>query len=210
MAFGDVPVINDYTQSDGALPASWTTDALSDGAAALRVVSNTVAAASGGGYSSARRNDVSYSGNKQAYITISTLPESPRYVSLGFVMNPGAGTADGYFVEYRVGTGLRLFRVDNSVAIALGATGSWTPSAGDKLGIRIDELSGVIEAWTNTGGTWTQQFTRSDSNYTGAMNPFVYLRGNNTRCDDFAAGSEAPATALVDMIDSGGVIAFAR
>lgn len=200
MAFGDVSVINDFMQADGALPSSWTTDALSDAAAALRVVSNTVAAASGGGYSSARRNDVTYSGDKQAYITINTLPESPRYASIGFVMNPGVGTADGYFVEYRVGTGLRLFRVDNSVATALGATGSWTPSTGDKLGIRIDETNGVIEAWTHTGGTWTQQFTRTDSTYSGAMYPFVYLRGSNTRCDDFAAGSE---TTTVEISPSG-------
>lgn len=209
VAFGDVSVIDTFTGADGALPASWTTDAVNDAANAPRIASNQIAGESGGNYSSARRNDVNYSGDKQAYITISALPEASRYVEIGFVYNPGA-SADAYSVEYRTGTGVRLARYDNTVETILGAAVAWSPSAGDKLGIRVDETNGVIEAWTYSGGSWSQLFTRSDSTYTGTGYPFVYIRGTDTRGDDFAAGSETVATALVDMIDSSGVIAFAR
>lgn len=209
MAFGDVSVIDTFTGSDGALPSSWTTDAVNDAANAPRIASNQIAGNSNGQYSSARRNDVSYSGDKQAYITLSALPEASRYVEIGFVYNPGA-SADGYSVEYRNGTGVRLARYDNTVETILGAAVSWSPSAGDKLGIRVDETNGVIEAWTHNGTSWSQAGTRSDSTYTGAAYGEIYIRGTSTRVDDFAAGSETVATALVDMIDSGGVIAFAR
>ncbi len=209
VAFGDVSVIDTFTGADGALPASWTTDAVNDAANAPRIASNQIAGESGGNYSSARRNDVSYSGDKQAYITISALPEASRYVEIGFVYNPGA-SADAYSVEYRTGTGVRLARYDNTVETILGAAVAWSPSAGDKLGIRVDETNGVIEAWTYSGGSWSQLFTRTDSTYTGTGYPFVYIRGTSTRGDDFAAGPETVATALVDMIDSSGVIAFAR
>lgn len=207
MAFGDVPVVETFTQADGALPAGWTTDAAFDGAAAPRVVSNQAACASGGGYSSAWRNVVSMLGNKQAYMTIPTLPESPRYAGLGFVYGPGSSSVDGYHVEYRVGRGIIVYRFDNTIFTQLGVDIAWTPSAGNKLGIRINEKAGIIEAWTHNGTSWSQAGTRSDSTYTGAAYPEFYIRGNNTRIDDFAAGSEVE---LVDMIDSGGVIAFAR
>jgi hypothetical protein len=208
MAFGSVPVVDTFTGADGALPAEWVTDAINDGASALRIVSNQVAAVSGGAYSSSRLMRRPYDGNKQALLYMATLPESPRYASIGWVYTPGA-SADGYIVEYRVGTGNRIFRVDNTVATALGATVAWSPATGDGIGIRVDEKNGVVEFWTYSvsSGLWTQQFTRSDGTYKGVAYPYVYLRGTNIRGDNFAAGSEEE---ISDMIDSGGVVAFAR
>jgi hypothetical protein len=201
VAFGDVSVLDDFNRADNAsLGSSWTTDAANDGASAPRVVSNTCAEIAASAYSSAYWNANSYTGNKQAYITISALPNPTRYAGVGFVYGPGAGTVDGYHVEYRDGSGITIYRIDNTVFTALGAVISWTPSAGDGLGIRIDETGGVIEAWTRSGSTWTQAGTRSDSTYTGAAFPEIYLRGTLTRVDDFAAGSEAGAPASIKQL----------
>jgi hypothetical protein len=207
MAFGDVPVLDAYGRADGGLGSAYTTDAAFDGAAAPRVVTNQAACASGGGYSSAYYNLMGFLGIKQAYMTIATLPESPRYAGIGFVYGPGSSAVDGYHVEYRVGTGIIIYRFDNTIFTQLGASIAWTPSAGNKLGIRINERAGIVEAWTHNGTSWSQAGTRSDSTYKGLAYAEFYIRGNNTRIDDFAAGSEPD---IVDMIDSGGVVAFAR
>jgi hypothetical protein len=207
VAFEDgTSLLANFNAADGALDSNWTTDALNDGAAAPRVASNQFAPASGGGYSSARWNAGTWDGYKKAYVTISALPESPRYMSLGFVQNPGASSV-GYIVEYRVGTGVRLMKVTNTGlnTTVLGSAVAWSPTAGDKLGIGINEPTGQIEAWVNSGGSWSLLFDEADAAYTGAMYPFIYPRGVDTRGDDFYVGSESAAPAPVNQLSLLGV-----
>jgi hypothetical protein len=188
-------IIDDFNRADSStLGSPWVLDAYGEGFVLNpRIASNQVRPESAGNLYSSAYYNVTYTGNKKGHLTLSALPETNRYAIVGWMWNPGAGTADGYYVEYRTGTGLRVWKFTDSVSAQIGSTVSWTATAGDKIGIRIDEIGGNVEAWTFSGGSWTQQAVIAEGSYSGPAYPTIYIRGASTIVDDFAAWSEAIA-----------------
>lgn len=99
-----------------------------------------------------------------------------------------AGSYDAYQASWST-SNLTLQRNDNAVQTQLGSTVTLAKAAGMELGLEC--IGSAIKVYTESGGTWTERISQTDSTYTTAGNVgFDYFDGASTlKLDDFGGGT---------------------
>ena len=159
------------------------------------MATNQLAPETGGGFSSAYRNNANYGPDAEVFITMATRLENYSIAGLRLIF-PGS---DGYNVRH-VHSALfldtwEIFRVDDDIDTLLGATLEQDADNGDGLG--LEAISSTLTAYRRSAGVWSSLFNRTDATYTGAGR--VGFRGNEItpRWDDFGGGTVVTAAAAI-------------
>lgn len=206
-AFPTTGVLDNFNRADEAplsAGGTWTTPIFT-GVDSLRLVSNACRPVAGGAYSDGYRNNADYGPDVEAFVTITAFSaiDSLIYV-FNRLVNIGSGTIDGYYARFDTASGAengRIFRLDNDAGTQLGATDtSITLAAGDKMG--IESIGSTIGFYHNTGGTWTQIFTRSDATYgaAGKIGHAIFDALDATTTDDFGGGTVVAGGSTVSIL----------
>lgn len=112
----------------------------------------------------------------EVYVEVAVLPaEGGNSATLGWVQplgNVEGGGSNGYQIALLwggTGWALRLLRSDSGsltqIAVVNPVVGV-TPAAGDSFGMSIS-AAGLITGWYDSGGTWSNQVSVTDTTYTG-------------------------------------------
>lgn len=149
--------------------------------AGISVVSNQCKAG-GGGFGGAYWNAATFGPDCEVFCTLA-LGAVDGYLLYARIVNPGAGTMDGYMGEFNSSDVIRVYRIDNAVYTQLGADIS-TPidASADQVGMRIS--GSTINVYVN--GVWID--SRVDATYTAAGRIGLDIPANAI-IDDFGGGT---------------------
>jgi hypothetical protein len=136
-------------------------------------------------------NPTTFNANSEAYarvVSAATTDLASVHVRL---VNIGANTTDGYAVQIQNSDTVKIYRIDNGAATALGSNLSQTITNGDQFGIRA--VGDQICAWFNDNdGGWTQLGCRTDATYTAGGRIGLTHQSSNGAIggvDDFGGGN---------------------
>jgi hypothetical protein len=201
MAFPTTAVYDDLNRADGAIGANYTTDVFAFGGAGLQIASNQLAgaASSRNGW----RNTASHTGIVENYADITGVPTGSGYIEVGLAFGPGASSADAYSVDYEAGSGFTIYRVTNGAYTQLGSyNNTYTPTTSDKMGIRHNDSTGLIELFLYRSGAWDSSafMSATDTTHSGAKVLYYYISGVGTAIDNLGGGTEVGASAPVSKL----------
>lgn len=194
MAFPSTSVQDTFSYSNGLLASvssgAWTSPVGLD----FNVSGNKIFGSAGAG------SIVTYAtlGNitmPECYITITDLPSSGQAVAALWI----DGSGNGYACQYTHGSPGSIIAgtVSGYAVTAIGASVSLTLSAGDQIGLEVNTTTNTVNAWSATGGTWTQRASRSNSTHTSARRVGLAVTGTAAGLDDFGGGAvTAAATSM--------------
>lgn len=135
----------------------------------------------------------------EAYVTIPNLPSSGQSVGLGWFDASG----NGYVMAYVHGSpgSIAIQRVASWGGTTLGSAISVTLAAGDQIGLAVSVSGGTatIDAYTATGGVWTNRGSRTDTTYTSARKAAIMASGGTVASLD-AYGGGQPSAPTTDRI----------
>jgi hypothetical protein len=175
---------NESPLSDGG---RWSNGVLSSGEAGLKVVSNQLAGTKST-TTTAWRNDAQYGPDTESWVSIPTLPGNANAVRLyARIRTPGSSAVDGYMLRFNQLSGtdqVLLERLDNGGIVTL-KTINQELGTGDRLLLRV--RGSTLEAWRQSGSSWSLLGSVSDSTYSAAGFVGLGIRGTTGRLDDFGA-----------------------
>lgn len=195
MAFPTTGVLDDFTRADAAtLGANWTANPTGS-AGRHRVASNQAKRETGTANTADYYSVNTYGPDCECYVTMDVLAPDDwgGTISGGIfvrLVNPGAGTADGYRHSFRGSDSHTLFRYDNGTATALGADFSVSGADGDSFG--LEAVGSTIKAYHKpSAGSWTEVASRTDGTYSAAgfLALAMFDGSDNLRFDDFGGGT---------------------
>lgn len=200
MAFaGTVPVLDDFNRV--SIGSNWAQRIITS-YLDMQIASNLLAPPTDNTIPGAMWwNQASFGPDVETFATIQAKPAanvSAWQRLYARLISPGTASASGYIAELTTLAGtdqFKLHRLDNAVATQIGVTLSLESVAGWKLGIQC--AGSTIGLFYNTGSSWTQGITVTDTTYTAGG--FVGIGANKDagsnvgRMDDFAAGTVAPS-----------------
>jgi len=184
MPFPTTPILDNFDRADEGPPpsSSWSYPVYAT-AAGEKVVSNQ-AGSDVDTAATAYWNSETFL-NVEVYGTVAAV--STHYL-FARIQQPGVSTVDGYML---VGSGfnVQVYRLDNGVATAIGATGiSSTLSAGQGRGMSI--IGDEIQILRRVGESWDLSLTRTDITYQSAgYIGLGHASGTVSRWDDFGGGA---------------------
>lgn len=186
MAFPTTGILDDFNRADTGPPpsASWGGQIRTSEDGGLKVASNLCVPAVDS-VCSGWWNDATFGPDSEVYATLVTVDPARVATFWVSISSPGTAGLDGYLLYAFPGTET-IYRVDNEVLTALGASGTMTYTNGDSLG--LDLVGGTITSHKKTGGVWSSILTRSDSTYTTGYVGFG-MQGNGFSADDFGGGT---------------------
>lgn len=179
-------VIDSFTRANEGPPpsANWTSSIITtDGG--MQVSSNS-AIGSSGVINSAWWSAATFGPDCEAYLTnFEDADFGGVWVRLAA---PGTAGVDGYHAQFYVtGSQLSLYRLDNGTYTSILTVGSFTPAAGDSIG--ISAIGSSIELWYKVGaGAWISKGSVTDSTYSASGNIGMTINGAK-RVDDFGGGT---------------------
>lgn len=192
------PILDNFNRADTGPPpsGSWSfaelipADSSSSG---LKVVANKLAPKDDVSSYAGYWNPAAYQTPAEVYATITAGRELLR-LWLCISGQEGAGTANGYYLEYDFSSGtdtLGVYRVTNGVATLLGALINQEVASGDSIGLHHSGTT--LEVWYRpVAGAWASLGTRADSTYTsGFLGTSIDRQGNVgslLALDDFGGG----------------------
>lgn len=125
--------------------------------------------------------------------TLTTVPTTSRYFSLGLDMPSPSSAHTGYELRFtQTGSGVYevlLCKWQSGSKTTLASKTGYSFSTGNKLAL-VDK-GGTVSVWTKTGSEYTQLLTASDTAFNGGY-VGVEGSGNLTRLTDFRSGPLAP------------------
>lgn len=194
MAFPVNGVFDDFNRADSTdVGANWSAFAAY---AALRILSNAVACASGQPTGGEYWSAATFGPDTEFYLDIvGPTTANQTYAMWARVTTP-TGSYDAYETEvvFSAGTDeVFIYRFDNASATQLGATISQDFAAGESLGLEV--IGTTIAVYRKSGGSWAQLGTRSDATYGTAGHVAMYHddQGNDSGYDNAGGGTLAAA-----------------
>lgn len=133
----------------------------------------------------------------EVYNTMSALCQSPyEYQVMARLADPGTASISGFYAEVVTTAGptytWKLWRLDSAASFTqIGATGSGSISAGDKIGFEC--IGENLKLYRYTGGAWDVQVSTSSASYNRAgyigFSANSGSGANNIRVEDFSGGT---------------------
>lgn len=195
-SFPTTSILDNFNRADVSPMGGIWSDFWSGGTVGCRIVSNVsvkeTATPGDGCYVTNNFSDA----NQEIYATLpnATSHTDTSSYNLVFCLHGGVGTSsvDGYGIRLNKVTGntdtMNLARITNSSFTQLGATFSQEVTNGNKIG--AERTGSDLNAWYDSGGGWTNLFTRSDANYNCANSTLgIDTISLTYQTDDFGGGN---------------------
>jgi hypothetical protein len=210
MAFPETSILDDFNRSNEGPPLSSDWSPTGHDSNGWKVVSNVAQPDTSSGSHGEYYNVSTHGADCEAYATYGGgFAKNGLYARL---VNIGAGTTDGYVIEFDSAAGnIKIERVDDGARTLLGSSISQTITGGDKLGIKI--VGSTITAYMDDGGAgWASYGSRTDSTYSAAGNLGIRNYNASNTFDDFGGGTLAGGTtyeqAVAGTLTSAGIYAL--
>ncbi len=182
-------ILDTFDRADeNPIAGNWTNNALAEAADnQLKIVSNTLMAATALTSCEAYWNASTYKGYIEAYFTVVTKPGNTQRIELGFLQNAGLTSYQGYQCLFIDNAGTDTFtiqRIDQTATATVLSSINLEYNVGDRLGISHTP-AGKITMWLNS----TPVATAVDSNYSGDFYLYVGIRDTAGAVDNFGGGT---------------------
>ncbi|HEY3278514.1 MAG TPA: hypothetical protein VGJ94_17995 [Syntrophorhabdaceae bacterium] len=165
----------------------------------LKIVNNQCMGTGTGPWNAAYWTGATFGPESEVYATIAALPARGEEITLGLRLSPDL---TGYLVGFRMGTGIRIQRMDENGFVQLGRTIRITPKAGDRIGARM--VGNKLTLWYDNGTGWTDLLTVTDNRYKGTGYVGADVQGTTGAIDDFGGGTYVvpfPSTGVLDTFN---------
>ncbi len=190
MAFPTTGILYAGTGGDES-PATGFTDGPDGGTyGGIKRASNLIRSVSGDSWDYWTTPD--FGPDSEAYLTGVTFGSAAGTMNLELRFTPIGSGVDGYSMEMRYDGLIRIYRVDNVTYTKLGADITTGFTNGDGFGVSM--VGDTITAYTESGGTWTSQGTRTDSTYTAAGKITTYIGQSDMTATGFGGGTVVVAS----------------
>ncbi len=193
MAFPTTGILDNFNRANEGPPpsADWTTDPLGFGDSGLKVLTNQCIGNNSGSDNSGYWDTTTFGPDCEVYATIVVRPNTGQYFGVyARLVQIGAGTTDGYYVEYifqAAGTDtVSIYRIDNASFTVLGSAISQDFNLGDKLGLEL--IGSTLTAYRHDGSSWASLGSRTDSTHSAAGNIGLAMH-DVAIADDFGGGT---------------------
>jgi hypothetical protein len=189
MAFPTTGVLDNFNRADAAtLGANWL-EPQWPAQQAPKIVSNTVAFATGATQASSADWSTTVGPNCEVYVDVPTRGGDNISIWLR-VNNRNSASITGYQF-YVTGTNWQIWRIDSSSVFAQLGTGiTQAVVAGDSIG--AEAIGSALKMYYKpSGGSWTQKRSETDANHStsGLLGLEIGNADGLTRLDNFAGGT---------------------
>jgi hypothetical protein len=181
------PVLDGFTGATGSLGANWQSPGLTDPGTVSVVGSGQTASSAGA--ASATWKASTFAADQEVFLTVPTLPRAGNFLQVaGRVSTLGTAGLSCYLLRVTPSTGVwDLRRKVNGATSSSVQTFTASFAPGDTVALQI--IGPTLNAYRQSGGTWTKIGSAADTAITAAGYTAFTLGDTTARGGAFGAGS---------------------
>lgn len=206
MAFPTTGLLDNFNRTnEDPMNGNWSVGPLDTTAEDLQIVSNQAKGTIDVNDNEMWWNPGTFGADSEVYCTLVTVTFNDDLFLELRITDPGGANRSGYKIEFvpagnSPSTGdVEMFEVTDGTSTQIGATETGIViSSGDKLG--FEAISSTLKFYLDTGGGFSEQFSRSDSTHTGAGFIGIAVFDDDSPIDDFSGGTVVVAGVTIPIM----------